>query len=735
MGQDRAKTPRSGGEGTALGQAPMTTAMTGRESAMLTDVTLSQIPELSEFVDDDNANADDLLADDSEFDLLRRDCEQGHATSFASEHGQSSTEVKHTDIKLDFDSRTQSAKLPSTRQPQTQIPRIRAGALDTVTNTKIHESQRKDGGIAGKLVSYSQRLPSLHKTIFPTNSTISDEPMSTRRSGTPTPEPTILTPTEPDETAIHPLPTHTHAPTHSHPDMPSHYPLTEHPPQGSGNNVENDEEEELEVADITITIADADSDSNLPPSNHADNTNMDSNSLLTQSLGGEHVKLVFSPMRRGTKRSIDPDEAAGDGNRKEDSEVDEQVCGETDMDGSDTEKKTDLHMGVRLGSKKRSGQAEKHGQTKGGRTRAVQGGRTENRKDGPLQKKGKIPESPSVKTLPAKRAKYVPRSASASTTSITSTVASTSNMPTNAAMTAATKVRIRSGAGEGKAVGASHLTQLREAHRRLGIAKSERAVLSSASGSGTTGGRVGVRRSSRSVSGSLHQRRAQPAVGKEIGPSRAGSSVLENEREKEPWVGVRAVHAAGSRTDGAKSAVHLTKPVPFTFRVDARARRVVTDPWISELGLKGGSGGGGAIEKNKGKNREDDGLKKLMLLESDHGESWLHRPEECALSSLASSSGTSTSAAVATATTQMALTTIPRPFAFTTALRATERAKFDALMRQKQEEMARVREEARKRAEEEMARVVREMRRRAVPKAHEVPEWYKEMPRKGQGMG
>ncbi|KAI6004638.1 hypothetical protein EDD15DRAFT_2216339, partial [Pisolithus albus] len=49
-------------------------------------------------------------------------------------------------------------------------------------------------------------------------------------------------------------------------------------------------------------------------------------------------------------------------------------------------------------------------------------------------------------------------------------------------------------------------------------------------------------------------------------------------------------------------------------------------------------------------------------------------------------------------------------------------------MHQKQEEMARE-------AEEEMARVVREMRRRAVPKAHKVPEWYKEMPKKGQGMG
>ncbi|KAI5983202.1 hypothetical protein EDD15DRAFT_2317724 [Pisolithus albus] len=93
-----------------------------------------------------------------------------------------------------------------------------------------------------------------------------------------------------------------------------------------------------------------------------------------------------------------------------------------------------------------------------------------------------------------------------------------------------------------------------------------------------------------------------------------------------------------------------------------------------------------------------------MLLESDHGEAWLHRGEERVPSVLASSSGTSMG-----------------------AVRRTEH--------QKQEEMARVREEARKEAEEEMARVVREMRRRTVPKAHEVPEWYKEMPKKGQGMG
>ncbi|KAI6037200.1 hypothetical protein PISMIDRAFT_684841, partial [Pisolithus microcarpus 441] len=44
-----------------------------------------------------------------------------------------------------------------------------------------------------------------------------------------------------------------------------------------------------------------------------------------------------------------------------------------------------------------------------------------------------------------------------------------------------TKARIGSGAGGGKTIGASHLTQLREAHRRLGIAKSEHANASGSS--------------------------------------------------------------------------------------------------------------------------------------------------------------------------------------------------------------------------------------------------------------
>ncbi|KIK17092.1 hypothetical protein PISMIDRAFT_685625, partial [Pisolithus microcarpus 441] len=114
----------------------------------------------------------------------------------------------HTDVKLDFKMRTQPT---SARQPQPRI-RIRLGALDTVTNTRIYESQHKVSGIAGKLAPYSQQPSSLPETVFPTDSTISDEAMSTHRSNTPTPDPTILTTAEPEETAIPPMPTLTHTP-------------------------------------------------------------------------------------------------------------------------------------------------------------------------------------------------------------------------------------------------------------------------------------------------------------------------------------------------------------------------------------------------------------------------------------------------------------------------------------------------------------------------------------------
>ncbi|KAI6140277.1 hypothetical protein BKA82DRAFT_1003533 [Pisolithus tinctorius] len=762
----------------------MTTPRTSTHSPpMLTDLTLSQIPDLSRASSEDN-----LLADDSDFDLLRRDYEQGLVASFASEQPSprpttrgifkaktnkssllrppstistnspsKNTRVVHkttrqfaehqpdpdtenvlsqdilrrvranksrrsaieaTDVPYAYthpvhaklDARVQSTKPPSTRQTQSQIPRI------ADTNLKDYECQSSDGSRA-RLPR--RNAPTPEAASLPTTGPV-DEILPVHRVNTPTPEATNLATAGLHGADVPPIPAPTHIPTQPYPDTSSPSFPPQQLPKASSNNMEDDEQEELEVADITISIADSDSESTTSKS--PNNTNVNSNSIPTRYLEQERVQTVFSPMRRGTKRSTDGNqEAADEGNREE--------------DGEDGE--TNLRMDVQL-SAERDGTGGEGGPT------CMAEHETKRSKKVHPQKKVKVSESTSAKTLPAKRTKYVPRSATAC---ISSTATSTSKMTTMA----------KAGAGGGKTIGAPHLTQLREAHRRLGIAKSERPIAPSGSGSSTrrsgtsaAGGRIGVRPSSRSVSASLSQRHTKPVTGKEVPlPSRPGPSMLPNEREKEPWVDRWPTDATDSktnsgtetRTGGARLAAaggHLTKPVPFTFRVDARVRRVVTDPCVCGPGLNGGIDG----EKDKVKKRRDDELKKQTLLESDHGESWLRRPAPSSsvppkpATVTTISTNTATSTASSTTSMTSTTTTVPHPFTFTTTLRATERAKFDALIREKQEEMARAREEARKQVEEELQREVKEMRRRAVPKAHEVPEWYKDMPKRGaEGMG
>ncbi|KAJ7779462.1 hypothetical protein DFH07DRAFT_876122 [Mycena maculata] len=79
--------------------------------------------------------------------------------------------------------------------------------------------------------------------------------------------------------------------------------------------------------------------------------------------------------------------------------------------------------------------------------------------------------------------------------------------------------------------------------------------------------------------------------------------------------------------------------------------------------------------------------------------------------------------------------TVPVPIAFSTDARAKERERFDEKVREKERERAATREVQRREREVEEARQVRELRKRAIPKAHEVPEWYKEAPRKNNGTG
>ncbi|KAF8971887.1 hypothetical protein BDZ97DRAFT_1753121 [Flammula alnicola] len=74
--------------------------------------------------------------------------------------------------------------------------------------------------------------------------------------------------------------------------------------------------------------------------------------------------------------------------------------------------------------------------------------------------------------------------------------------------------------------------------------------------------------------------------------------------------------------------------------------------------------------------------------------------------------------------------TVPLPIKWETDQRVKERQKFDEMVREKEREQARLMEERRVEREEQEERELRELRKKAIPKAHEVPEWYKEAPRK-----
>ncbi|KAG5340518.1 hypothetical protein C0989_001328 [Termitomyces sp. Mn162] len=78
--------------------------------------------------------------------------------------------------------------------------------------------------------------------------------------------------------------------------------------------------------------------------------------------------------------------------------------------------------------------------------------------------------------------------------------------------------------------------------------------------------------------------------------------------------------------------------------------------------------------------------------------------------------------------------TVPLPFQFSTEERVHERGKFEAHLREKERESKRVLEEKRREEEEMEERAIKELRKKAVPRAHEVPEWYKDVPkRKARG--
>jgi len=78
--------------------------------------------------------------------------------------------------------------------------------------------------------------------------------------------------------------------------------------------------------------------------------------------------------------------------------------------------------------------------------------------------------------------------------------------------------------------------------------------------------------------------------------------------------------------------------------------------------------------------------------------------------------------------------TMPVTPELSTKFRAKERERFDKVMRQKEEEMRRIKEAREKARQEEEDREIKELRKKAVPKAHEVPEWYADAPKRGGGV-
>ncbi|KAF8640659.1 hypothetical protein AX17_000316 [Amanita inopinata Kibby_2008] len=75
---------------------------------------------------------------------------------------------------------------------------------------------------------------------------------------------------------------------------------------------------------------------------------------------------------------------------------------------------------------------------------------------------------------------------------------------------------------------------------------------------------------------------------------------------------------------------------------------------------------------------------------------------------------------------------VPFQFELYTDVRAKERERFDASVKEKEREMEKGREVKRREREEQEEREMREMRRKAVPKANAVPEWYKDAPRRSR---
>ncbi|OJA08879.1 hypothetical protein AZE42_01730 [Rhizopogon vesiculosus] len=172
----------------------------------------------------------------------------------------------------------------------------------------------------------------------------------------------------------------------------------------------------------------------------------------------------------------------------------------------------------------------------------------------------------------------------------------------------------------------------------------------------------------------------KPMILERSGPSRAGL--------------VSSVEKMGITLPSA----NLTKPVAFTFRLDARIEaRKEEKPMASEQG------------RMESMHRHRHTIPDFKALHEAH------------------------QASIACRKHAVPIAPAP-PIVLNTEIRARERERFDEMVRMKEEELEREKEERRKQQEAEEEMEIREFRRRAIPKANEIPEWYAEMPKKGGGV-
>lgn len=74
--------------------------------------------------------------------------------------------------------------------------------------------------------------------------------------------------------------------------------------------------------------------------------------------------------------------------------------------------------------------------------------------------------------------------------------------------------------------------------------------------------------------------------------------------------------------------------------------------------------------------------------------------------------------------------TVPKPIEFYTDLRAKKRGAFEEKVKSKESEMEKERRMKRREMEMKEEKERKQARRKLVPKANEVPEWYKDAPKK-----